>query len=140
MTRKELLTVYSSDDGPEEFETIVLKALVKACGSSEASAYLDELRLAVAWNRVDIAQSELFRGDIQWRVRGQGLGVGDDKELHSPSFLTSRTAGSIFHDGLSSLLLLSIHLIVCLSPSCTLSPHPSVHPFVTHSSTPIACP
>ncbi|XP_057568822.1 transient receptor potential cation channel subfamily M member 4 isoform X2 [Hippopotamus amphibius kiboko] len=67
MTRKELLTVYSADDGPEEFETIVLKALVKACGSSEASAYLDELRLAVAWNRVDIAQSELFRGDIQWR-------------------------------------------------------------------------
>ncbi|XP_075392654.1 transient receptor potential cation channel subfamily M member 4 isoform X2 [Tenrec ecaudatus] len=67
MTRKELLTVYSPEDGPEEFETIVLKALVKACGSSEASAYLDELRLAVAWNRVDIAQSELFRGDIQWR-------------------------------------------------------------------------
>ncbi|XP_057349545.1 transient receptor potential cation channel subfamily M member 4 isoform X4 [Manis pentadactyla] len=67
MTRKELLTVYTSDDGPEEFETIILKALVKACGSSEASAYLDELRLAVAWNRVDIAQSELFRGDIQWR-------------------------------------------------------------------------
>lgn len=67
MTRKELLTVYSAEDGPEEFETIVLKALVKACGSSEASAYLDELRLAVAWNRVDIAQSELFRGDIQWR-------------------------------------------------------------------------
>nr|XP_020042541.1 transient receptor potential cation channel subfamily M member 4 [Castor canadensis] len=67
MTRKELLTVYSSEDGSEEFETIVLRALVKACRSSEASAYLDELRLAVAWNRVDIAQSELFRGDIQWR-------------------------------------------------------------------------
>ncbi|KAG8521402.1 Transient receptor potential cation channel subfamily M member 4 [Galemys pyrenaicus] len=73
MTRKELLTVYSSEDGPEEFETIVLKALVKACGSSEASAYLDELRLAVAWNRVDIAQSELFRGDIQWRCGLPGL-------------------------------------------------------------------
>ncbi|XP_057617012.1 transient receptor potential cation channel subfamily M member 4 isoform X3 [Chionomys nivalis] len=67
MTRKELLTIYSTEDGAEEFETIVLRALVKACGSSEASAYLDELRLAVAWNRVDIAQSELFRGDIQWR-------------------------------------------------------------------------
>ncbi|XP_051005636.1 transient receptor potential cation channel subfamily M member 4 [Acomys russatus] len=67
MTRKELLTVYSSEDGSDEFETIVLRALVNACGSSEASAYLDELRLAVAWNRVDIAQSELFRGDIQWR-------------------------------------------------------------------------
>lgn len=77
MTRKELLTVYSTEDGPEEFETIVLKALVKACGSSEASAYLDELRLAVAWNRVDIAQSELFRGDIEWRVRGQARGAVD---------------------------------------------------------------
>uniref|UniRef100_A0A8D1DLP9 Transient receptor potential cation channel subfamily M member 4 n=1 Tax=Sus scrofa TaxID=9823 RepID=A0A8D1DLP9_PIG len=30
MTRKELLTVYSTEDGPEEFETIVLKALVKS--------------------------------------------------------------------------------------------------------------
>ncbi|XP_006160972.2 transient receptor potential cation channel subfamily M member 4-like [Tupaia chinensis] len=29
MTQKELLTVYSSEDGAEEFETIVLKALVK---------------------------------------------------------------------------------------------------------------
>lgn len=29
MTRKELLTVYSSEDGPEEFETVVLRALVK---------------------------------------------------------------------------------------------------------------
>lgn len=28
MTRKELLTVYSSEDGSEEFETIVLRALV----------------------------------------------------------------------------------------------------------------
>lgn len=28
MTRKELLTVYASEDGSEEFETIVLKALV----------------------------------------------------------------------------------------------------------------
>ncbi|XP_028333320.1 transient receptor potential cation channel subfamily M member 4 isoform X2 [Physeter macrocephalus] len=83
MTRKELLTVYSTDDGPEEFETIVLKALVKACGSSEASAYLDELRLAVAWNRVDIAQSELFRGDIQWRVRGWGLAIGDPDKRHA---------------------------------------------------------
>ncbi|XP_038608576.1 transient receptor potential cation channel subfamily M member 4 isoform X1 [Tachyglossus aculeatus] len=65
--RWKMLTVYSAEDGPEEFETVVLRALVKACGSSEAAAYLDELRLAVAWNRVDIAQSELFRGDIQWR-------------------------------------------------------------------------
>lgn len=59
---------------------------LSACGSSEASAYLDELRLAVAWNRVDIAQSELFRGDIQWRVRGWGPEVGTQtKGMRSPS-------------------------------------------------------
>lgn len=37
--------------------------------SSEASEYTEELKLAVAWNRVDIAKSELFNGDIQWKVR-----------------------------------------------------------------------
>lgn len=62
-----------------------LPVTLSACGSSEASAYLHELRLAVAWNRVDIAQSELFRGDIQWRVRGWGLEVGIlTKGMHSP--------------------------------------------------------
>lgn len=30
--------------------------------------YNDELKLAVAWNRVDIAKSELFNGDIHWKV------------------------------------------------------------------------
>uniref|UniRef100_A0A8D2IUG4 Transient receptor potential cation channel subfamily M member 4 n=1 Tax=Varanus komodoensis TaxID=61221 RepID=A0A8D2IUG4_VARKO len=64
---RELVTVYSDHEGLEEFETILLKALVKACRrSSEATCYLDELRLAVAWNRVDIASTELFRGDILW--------------------------------------------------------------------------
>uniref|UniRef100_A0A8D0EA41 Transient receptor potential cation channel subfamily M member 4 n=1 Tax=Salvator merianae TaxID=96440 RepID=A0A8D0EA41_SALMN len=64
---RELVTVYSDQEGLEEFETVMLKALVKACRrSSEAACYLDELRLAVAWNRVDIASTELFRGDILW--------------------------------------------------------------------------
>lgn len=36
--------------------------------SSEASEYTEELKLAVAWNRVDIAKAELFNGDIQWKV------------------------------------------------------------------------
>ncbi|XP_016850135.2 transient receptor potential cation channel subfamily M member 4 [Anolis carolinensis] len=67
---RELVTVYSDQEGLEEFETILLKALVKACRrSSEATSYLDELRLAVAWNRVDIASTELFRGDILWDPR-----------------------------------------------------------------------
>ena len=36
----------------------------------DASPYNEELKLAVTWNRVDIAKSELFNGDIHWRVSG----------------------------------------------------------------------
>lgn len=36
--------------------------------SQEAQEYLDELKLAVAWNRVDIAKSEIFNGDVEWKV------------------------------------------------------------------------
>lgn len=39
--------------------------------SVDASPYNEELKLAVTWNRVDIAKSELFNGDIQWRVGGK---------------------------------------------------------------------
>lgn len=67
MTRKELLTVYSSDDGPEEFETVVLRALVKGktgaprcsrslCSASDnfpglgASPVLSSPRLHLFWS------------------------------------------------------------------------------------------
>ncbi|KAJ1066174.1 hypothetical protein K5549_018365, partial [Capra hircus] len=32
-----------------------------------AQDYLDELKLAVAWDRVDIAKSEIFNGDVEWK-------------------------------------------------------------------------
>lgn len=38
--------------------------------SQDAQEYLDELKLAVAWNRVDIAKSEIFNGDVEWKVHG----------------------------------------------------------------------
>lgn len=43
---------------------------VTACKShsQKAQEYLDELKLAVAWNRVDIAKSEIFNGDVEWKV------------------------------------------------------------------------
>lgn len=34
----------------------------------DSNPYNDELKLAVAWNRIDIAKSELFNGDIHWKV------------------------------------------------------------------------
>uniref|UniRef100_A0A4X1U7J4 Transient receptor potential cation channel subfamily M member 5 n=1 Tax=Sus scrofa TaxID=9823 RepID=A0A4X1U7J4_PIG len=65
-----LLTVHDFEqEGSEELDTVILKALVKACKShsQEAQDYLDELKLAVAWDRVDIAKSEIFNGDVEWK-------------------------------------------------------------------------
>lgn len=68
LKNKDLITVYSGDEGQQEFDTVILKSLVNACKkSNDVTEYLDELRLAVAWNRVDIASSELFKGEIQWK-------------------------------------------------------------------------
>eukprot|EP00073_Rattus_norvegicus_P043037 XP_017444990.1 PREDICTED: transient receptor potential cation channel subfamily M member 5 isoform X1 [Rattus norvegicus] len=65
-----LLTVYDFEqEGSEDLDTVILKALVKACKSHsrDAQDYLDELKLAVAWDRVDIAKSEIFNGDVEWK-------------------------------------------------------------------------
>ncbi|XP_062918446.1 transient receptor potential cation channel subfamily M member 4-like [Mobula hypostoma] len=68
---KHLMTVYNADqEGVEEFDTIILQALFKVCKkkSINALAYLDELKLAVAWSRVDIAKRQLFNGEILWKT------------------------------------------------------------------------
>ncbi|KAJ8417010.1 hypothetical protein AAFF_G00282370 [Aldrovandia affinis] len=67
---KHLLTVHNPEQESSELDTVILMALVKACKSQsqEAQDYLDELKLAVAWNRVDIAKSEIFNGDVEWRA------------------------------------------------------------------------
>ncbi|KAM7086527.1 transient receptor potential cation channel subfamily M member 5 [Molossus nigricans] len=69
-SRPHLLTVHDFEqEGSEELDTVILKALVKACKnhSQKAQDYLDELKLAVAWDRVDIAKSEIFNGDVEWK-------------------------------------------------------------------------
>ncbi|XP_019899978.2 transient receptor potential cation channel subfamily M member 4 isoform X3 [Esox lucius] len=68
---RDLITVFNGEqESPDDFDTVLLRALVRANKrvSSNASEYTEELKLAVAWNRVDIAKSELFNGDIQWKV------------------------------------------------------------------------
>ncbi|KAG8522546.1 Transient receptor potential cation channel subfamily M member 5 [Galemys pyrenaicus] len=70
--QQHLLTVHDLEqEGSEELETVILKALLKACKSrsQDAQDYLDELKLAVAWDRVDIARSEIFNGDVDWKSR-----------------------------------------------------------------------
>ncbi|KAL2077964.1 hypothetical protein ACEWY4_025649 [Coilia grayii] len=68
---RDLISIYNREqEGPDDFDTVLLKALVKAskrCSLADSSPYTEELKLAVTWNRVDIARSELFNGDIQWK-------------------------------------------------------------------------
>lgn len=68
---RDLITIYHGEqESPADFDTILLKALVrtsKRSTSVDVNPCSKELKLAVAWNRVDIAKSELFNGDIQWR-------------------------------------------------------------------------
>uniref|UniRef100_A0A4W6ERM3 Transient receptor potential cation channel, subfamily M, member 5 n=1 Tax=Lates calcarifer TaxID=8187 RepID=A0A4W6ERM3_LATCA len=65
-----LLTVHDPEQESSELDTVILKALVKACKSQsqEAQDFLDELKLAVAWNRADIAKSDIFNGDVEWKA------------------------------------------------------------------------
>ncbi|XP_077959776.1 transient receptor potential cation channel subfamily M member 4-like [Gasterosteus aculeatus] len=67
---RDFITVYHGEqEGPNEFDTVLLKTLVGASkhhASVDACPYNEELKLAVTWNRVDIAKSELFNGDIHW--------------------------------------------------------------------------
>ncbi|KAM4651905.1 transient receptor potential cation channel subfamily M member 4 isoform 2-T2 [Discoglossus pictus] len=86
---RDLVTVYSNADGTEDFETVILKALVKACKkqSSDATEYLDELKLAVAWNREDIAKTELFHGEIHWRGSDLEDTMTDALVNDKPSFV-----------------------------------------------------
>ncbi|PWA29146.1 hypothetical protein CCH79_00006272, partial [Gambusia affinis] len=70
LDHRHLLTVHDPEQESSELDTVILKALVKACKSQsqEAQDFLDELKLAVAWNRVDIAKSDIFNGDVEWKA------------------------------------------------------------------------
>ncbi|XP_070778552.1 transient receptor potential cation channel subfamily M member 4a isoform X2 [Enoplosus armatus] len=87
---RELITVFHGEqEGSDDFDTVLLKALVRASKrvSSEASEYTEELKLAVAWNRVDIAKTELFNGDIQWKYEDLEDSMTDALINDKPQFV-----------------------------------------------------
>ncbi|XP_049916558.1 transient receptor potential cation channel subfamily M member 4-like [Epinephelus moara] len=88
---RDFITVYHGEqEGPNEFDTVLLKALVGASkqrASVDASPYNEELKLAVTWNRVDIAKSELFNGDIQWRYEDLEDSMTDALVNDKPQFV-----------------------------------------------------
>ncbi|XP_056885153.1 transient receptor potential cation channel subfamily M member 4-like [Takifugu flavidus] len=88
---RDFITIYHAEqEGPNDFDTVLLKALVGASKqrvSIEASPYNEELKLAVTWNRVDIAKSELFNGDIQWRYEDLEDSMTDALINNKPQFV-----------------------------------------------------
>ncbi|XP_077358167.1 transient receptor potential cation channel subfamily M member 4-like isoform X1 [Festucalex cinctus] len=88
---KDLITIYHGEqEGPNDFDTVLLKALVGASKqrvSVDHSPYNEELNLAVTWNRVDIAKSELFNGDIQWRYEDLEDSMTDALVNDKPQFV-----------------------------------------------------
>ncbi|XP_029463786.1 transient receptor potential cation channel subfamily M member 2 [Rhinatrema bivittatum] len=67
--RSQLLTIYREDkDGQHDVDVAILQALLKASRSHDHQGHENwdhQLKLAVAWNRVDIARSEIFTDELQ---------------------------------------------------------------------------
>ncbi|XP_038149242.1 transient receptor potential cation channel subfamily M member 2 [Cyprinodon tularosa] len=78
-----LLTIYRAREdkhGDVDVDVAILQALLKASktgGSWGAAAWKRQLELAIAWNRVDIAEKEIFTEESQWK----------SSELHWAMFL-----------------------------------------------------
>ncbi|XP_077474571.1 transient receptor potential cation channel subfamily M member 4-like isoform X2 [Stigmatopora argus] len=87
---RDLITVFHGEqEGLYDFDTVVLKALVRASKrlSRDASEYIEELKLAVAWDRVDMAKAELFTGDIQWTYEDLDGSMTDALINDKPQFV-----------------------------------------------------
>ncbi|XP_037597956.1 transient receptor potential cation channel subfamily M member 2 isoform X5 [Cebus imitator] len=76
--RRQLLTIFrEGKDGQQDVDVAILQALLKASRSQDhfgQENWDHQLKLAVAWNRVDIARSEIFTDEWQWKqVQGVSL-------------------------------------------------------------------
>uniref|UniRef100_A0A667XU13 Transient receptor potential cation channel, subfamily M, member 2 n=1 Tax=Myripristis murdjan TaxID=586833 RepID=A0A667XU13_9TELE len=66
-----LLTVFRiSEDKHGDVDVAILQALLKASRNSESlgrESWQTQLELAIAWNRADIAETEIFTEESQWK-------------------------------------------------------------------------
>ena len=51
----------------EDLDMAILSVLLKAHAGGDEIQRLTQLKLALTWDRVDIAQEEIFREDVLWR-------------------------------------------------------------------------
>ncbi|KAK7123104.1 hypothetical protein R3I94_020025 [Phoxinus phoxinus] len=88
---KDLICIYNAEqEGADDFDTVMLKVLVQASKKhvmGNSNPYTDELRLAVTWNRVDIAKSELFNGNIDWKYDDLKDSMTDALMNNKPQFV-----------------------------------------------------
>uniref|UniRef100_A0A672NTP0 Transient receptor potential cation channel subfamily M member 1-like n=1 Tax=Sinocyclocheilus grahami TaxID=75366 RepID=A0A672NTP0_SINGR len=67
MKKRELITVFrTASEGQQDIEMAILTALLKGTNASAP----DQLSLALAWNRVDIAHSQIFVHGQHWPSAG----------------------------------------------------------------------
>ncbi|XP_006876843.1 PREDICTED: transient receptor potential cation channel subfamily M member 2 [Chrysochloris asiatica] len=68
---RQLLTIFrEGKDGQQDVDVAILQALLKASRNHDHFCHQNwdyQLKLAVAWNRVDIARSEIFADEWQWK-------------------------------------------------------------------------
>ncbi|KAM4731283.1 transient receptor potential cation channel subfamily M member 2 [Anableps anableps] len=68
-----LLTIFRAsedDQGDVDVDVAILQALLKASRTGEsrgAESWRRQLELAIAWNRVDLAETEIFTEESQWK-------------------------------------------------------------------------
>ena len=62
----DLITVFQLDskDSVKDIDQAILLALLKA----NRNQVMDQLKLALAWNRIDVAKSEIFTDETKWQV------------------------------------------------------------------------
>uniref|UniRef100_A0A3P9HQ68 Transient receptor potential cation channel subfamily M member 4 n=1 Tax=Oryzias latipes TaxID=8090 RepID=A0A3P9HQ68_ORYLA len=67
--KRDFITVFRGEsEDSDDFDTVLLRSILGASKRvcNKAIEWVEELKLAVAWNRVDIAKAELFNGAIAW--------------------------------------------------------------------------
>nr|XP_033775417.1 transient receptor potential cation channel subfamily M member 1 isoform X2 [Geotrypetes seraphini] len=93
MKKKELITVFRmGSEGQQDIEMAILTALLKGTNASAP----DQLSLALAWNRVDIARSQIFVFGHHWPPLGSltaTSGSAKDKGKRSPAVQNKVTRG-----------------------------------------------
>ncbi|XP_047193404.1 transient receptor potential cation channel subfamily M member 2 [Scophthalmus maximus] len=83
-----LLTVFRpSEDSHGYLDVAILQALLKASRTSESQCWKRQLELAIAWNRVDIAESEIFTEESQWKSSDLHWAMFSALVGHKPQFV-----------------------------------------------------